>query len=79
MTTSKYSRIATPAALQGMSLGKLLDLWELTSAALETPELATVRGWLMDEIERRSPKGFDRWLDQDAPEDSELRYFIEEG
>lgn len=72
MNTSRY---ATPEAIKASSTKKLLDLWELTEAS-NSPELAIVRGWLMDEIERRNPEGFDAWLDQDTPEDADLRRFI---
>ncbi len=61
--------------LKKSSLAKLLDLWELTTA-LNGPQVPTVRGWLMDEIERRNPDGFDAWLDQDAAEDQDLRRFV---
>ena len=42
--------------LKNSSLAKLIDLWELTTA-LKGPQVPTVRGWLMDEIERRNPDG----------------------
>lgn len=61
--------------LKNSSLKKLLDLWELTDT-LKGPQVPTVRGWLMDEIERRNPDGFDAWLDQDAPEDQDLRRYV---
>ena len=61
--------------LKKSSLAKLLDLWELTTA-LNGPQVPTVRGWLMDEIERRNPDGFDAWLDQDSPEDQDLRRYV---
>jgi hypothetical protein len=35
--------------------------------------LYTVRGWLMDELERRDPEAFDRWLSVDGfPTDESL-------
>jgi len=61
--------------LKNSSLKKLLDLWDLT-AAMNGPQVSTVRGWLMDEIAQRNPDGFDAWLDQDAPEDQDLRHFV---
>ena len=61
--------------LKAMSLSQLLDLWELTESNTDK-NVFTVRGWLMDETERRNPAGFDAWLDQDAPEDKQLREFV---
>ena len=37
--------------------------------------LATVRGWLMDEIERRNPEAFEKWIDSDKDDDGLLEYF----
>lgn len=61
--------------LKAYSLDKLCDLWDLTEN-MNSPEIPTVRGWLMDEIERRNPEGFDAWLEQDAPEDKNLRRYV---
>lgn len=70
-------RYTTPAVIKSSSTEKLLDLWEATDALnINRPEVPIVRGWLMDEIARRNPEGFDAWLEQDAPEDLELRRFI---
>ena len=62
-------------SLKKLPLEKLCDIWECTET-INTPEIPTVRGWLMDEMERRNPKGFNSWLDQDSPEDSQLRQFL---
>lgn len=61
--------------LKQMSLNQLLDLWELTETNNDK-NIYDVRGWLMDEIESRNPAGFDAWLDQEAPEDKQLREFV---
>jgi len=61
--------------LKGYSLGKLCDLWDLTEN-MNGPDVSTVRGWLMDEIASRNPDGFDSWLDQDTPEDKDLRRYV---
>lgn len=73
----KYETSATPERITSASLEELLDLWEQTDAAPMTPELPTVRGWLMDELERRSPDGFNAWLEQDAPNDKGLRQYMQ--
>lgn len=64
-----------PEKLKGLTLDQLLNAWENTQY-LNTPEVPIVRGWLMDECERRNPEAFNAWLDQDAPEDSQLRQYM---
>lgn len=61
--------------LKELTLDQLLSVWEETER-LNTPEMPTLRGWLMDEIERRNPSGFNAWLDQDALENKDLRRFV---
>lgn len=51
------------------TLADLLDEWKLTSE-VNDPHIPTVRGWLMDEFERRNPEGFNEWLDTDAEDDT---------
>ena len=62
--------------LENAQLTELLEEWELT-AGRRDPEIATVRGWLMDELEKRNPEAFNAWLDSDA-EDAELRCYMTE-
>lgn len=61
--------------VRSLTTAQLLDQWELTTG-LHTPETAMVRGWLMDEIEKRNPEAFDAWLDADDPRDEELRNYM---
>lgn len=51
----KHEATATPTQITTASLEELLDLWEQTNATPFSLGLATVRGWLMDELERRNP------------------------
>lgn len=62
--------------LSNETLGNLLDEWELTTN-INNPEIFTVRGWLMGELESRNPKAFNAWLDQEYPTDETLREFME--
>ena len=57
---------------------QLLDVWEMTTTATGdfTP---TVRGWLMDEFEKRCPEEYGAWLETDTCEDGELRKYITGG
>ena len=36
-------------------------------------ELSMVRGWIMDELEKRNPEAFDKWLDLDYPDNESLK------
>lgn len=60
--------------LKHYSTERLLYLWEMTTTNSDH-NIPAVRGWLMDEIERRFPEAFEKWLDSDA-EDGALRKFI---
>lgn len=62
-------------SIKKLSLGELCNIWECTES-INAPEIPTVRGWLMDELERRNPKGFNSWLESDTPEDCQLRQFL---
>lgn len=64
----KYeTRCAAPSHIRDASTEQLLEMWELTESIKPSLELATVRGWLMDELEARDPDGFNAWLDDEDP------------
>lgn len=48
--------------------------WEMTTTMTD-PNTSTLRGWFMDELEKRFPDQFDKWLDSDC-RDEDLRKFI---
>lgn len=73
MTNEKIEAIARQA-IASETTEKLIELWELTTNN-DNPETPTVRGWLMDEIEKRNPAGYEAWLDGDA-EDETLKDYI---
>lgn len=77
-TAPDENRTFAPKKLRTMTDDQLLTAWESTEH-LKDPQCPTIRGWLMDEIERRYPEGFNAWLDQDDPEDSQLRKYIMAG
>ena len=60
------------AKIASLTAEQLFGAWEYTQYSHIEPETSITRGWLMDEIEKRYPEGFDAWLDQEAPEDSDL-------
>ena len=49
--------------LEGRSMSQLLNDWDTLDAMPINEEVAIVRGWLMDELERRDAKAFDAWID----------------
>ncbi len=61
--------------LSKMTTEKLCELFELTGT-MSDENIPTVRGWLMDEIMKRNPEGFDKWLDSDYPADNELKKYV---
>ena len=63
--------------ISNATLADLLDEWELTSK-VNDPHISIVRGWLMDEFEKRNPEAFNKWLDSDYPKDEDLKWFMTE-
>ena len=61
--------------LKGMSLERLVETFEETEN-MEGPDVSTVRGWLMDEIGKRNPEGFDKWMGGDDCYDTSLRKYV---
>ena len=58
-----------------MTTAQIIEQFVMTGNMEYTPELPTVRGWYMDELEARDPEAFNAWLDMDAPEDEDLYKF----
>jgi hypothetical protein len=44
-----------------LTMPQIVDAFELTEGRHD-PEIHIVRGWLMDEMERRNPAAFEAWL-----------------
>ena len=47
---------------------------DATKDAEKFTNLATVRGWIMDELEERNPEAFEKWIDA-YDEDEDLRKY----
>ena len=60
--------------ISNQTLSDLLDEWELTTNN-DDPNIAIVRGWLMDEFEERNPQAFEKWLDENAKDEDLRNYF----
>lgn len=71
-------RDKTPAHITKATTAKLLDYWDYVRRLSYSAATAVTRGWILDEIERRDPIGYARWVDDDTPGDydARLRDFI---
>lgn len=49
-----------------LSIENLCQMFEMTNGDHST-ESPVVRGWIMDELEKRDPVNFDRWIDEEDP------------
>lgn len=76
MTLEKENAAMSKAQtmIRKSSTKQLLMVWEMTTTSNDE-NIPMVRGWLMDELERRDPEGFNAWLDGDT-EDDELKNYI---
>lgn len=75
---SPTERSKTPAHITTASTVKLLDYWDYVRRLSYSAATALTRGWVLDELERRDPAGFERWLDSDddSDYDATLRDYI---
>ena len=55
------------------TMEQLITSFEITET-LNGPDVPTVRGWIMDELEKRDPEAFDKWLDSYV--DSPRKFFL---
>ena len=60
--------------LKNRDTENLIDDFIFTNK-ISSPDIYTVRGWIMDELERRNPEAFAAWIDKDATDES-LHYFF---
>ena len=61
------------AMLSRLSLEQLITKFDMTEDMPPSFELSLVRGWIMDELEKRNPTAYDEWLDMDYPTNEALR------
>lgn len=57
------------------TMRELVELFNVTTK-MSDKNISTVRGWIMDEIEKRNPIGFDKWLDSEDCADENLALFV---
>lgn len=70
------AEIKARARLANRTTEQLILDWELTEALPMSPELPTVRGWIMDEFERRDQKAFDAWSEDEDLDASPRKYYL---
>lgn len=71
--TTQQNPTAAIELLAKLNTKQLIDAFNAT-ANNSDKEIPTVRGWIMDELERRNPDAFLAWLEGDANKGPEL-YF----
>jgi hypothetical protein len=59
--------------LSRLSVEQLIKEFDMTEDIPIRLELSMVRGWIMDELEKRNPEAFDKWLDLDYPDNESLK------
>lgn len=62
----------------GRTLEQLIGDFEYTEEVRRSNALFTVRGWILDELERRDGEAFERWLDEGYSE-SPRKFFLKRG
>ena len=77
MTYTAISEKAS-AKVRSMTIQQLVDTFVLTGIQIDTGKhdenIYTVRGWLMDEIEKRDPDGFNAWVEAFEDDDGLYNY-----
>lgn len=63
------------AIICGLPTSELIDVWENTTT-IDDPCTPMVRGWIMDEFEKRDFEGFNAWLESDECDDYKLRSYL---
>jgi len=77
--TAKMAEKKLNQTVRRMTIEKLIELWEETERRFISQELAIVRGAIMDALEAKDHKSFDRWMSAEytTPEsDMPRTYFI---
>ena len=78
-----YSR-NTPAAVKNRLqkrttahlINQFIETGKMIDAGHPDSDIYEIRGWLMDELERRNPEAFAAWLENDHSDDTALFSFF---
>lgn len=63
------------AMISSRTTAELLDMWEMTTT-MDSENVPMIRGWMMDEFEKRDPEAFAAWLDTEECNDADLRKYM---
>jgi len=76
-TTAKEFENTAIKSIRSLSLQILCESFELTNE-IDSDSIPVVRGWLMDELERRNPERFMEWLETENFElmDTPSKFFL---
>lgn len=74
MTKTNTTR-AVNEKLQELTTSQLIEAFVMTGKNNDS-NIPTVRGWIMDELERRNAEAFNAWLDSDDCEDEDLKKYF---
>ena len=58
--------------IEALTTKEIIFQFELTET-INNAHIPTVRGWLMDELEKRNPEAFEEWIDSE--EDSPRKFY----
>ena len=50
-------------------------MMDRTKDAVKRTNLATVRGWIMDELEERNPEAYWEWIEESAEDEDLKKYY----
>ncbi|MDP4117684.1 MAG: hypothetical protein Q8873_00625 [Bacillota bacterium] len=74
MTKTEFNQKAINM-LKGLSITKLIELWNLADKMELTEEVVKTRGWLMDALEAKNPEAFNKWIENCDTDDNLEHYF----
>lgn len=64
------------AEIESRTTEQLMNDWAITSR-INNRYMPTVRGWIMDELEKRDPEAFNKWLNESAADETLREYMLQ--
>ena len=75
MASDNPSEAKARAMVEARTTSQLIEDWEELETHTMSEATPFVRGWIMDELEKRDPDAFDQWIDSCAVE-GPRRFFV---